>query len=65
MIHCDRIRRKLSQTLRGRSMSNEVGISEDADNVEASLKEVDELILESVRPKRVIKLPAQFNDFVV
>lgn len=68
IIHCDRIKKKISQRLRGEDTGPEqVDIEDSDDMIEEQIGLDDNIDLhspESDRPRRVIKRPGRYKDFV-
>ncbi|VDI67235.1 Hypothetical predicted protein [Mytilus galloprovincialis] len=63
-VHCDRLRKKVAQSMRGED-SCDASEAHEPDIIEVeNVEEVEELVQESCRPKRNIRPPARFNDFV-
>ena len=68
IIHCDRLRRKIVQNLSGEN-DVETSVEDELDKVvddleSENLEEVDDLVQESRRPKRVGKRPVRYDDYV-
>ena len=64
IIHCDRLRKKIVQNLRGEN-DVEASAENELDDLESeNLEEVDDLVQESRRPKRVGKRSVKYDDYI-
>lgn len=72
VIHCDRLRRKRGQMLRGESEELEINTQDvpvvqdiPVDDKTDETEEVENLVPTSGRPKREIRAPARYKDYIM
>ena len=73
IVHCDRLRRKVVQSLRGENEIEANVQTEQNDSIEIepdnlvgseNIEEVEDLVPTNTRPRRVIKRPVRYEDYV-